>query len=334
MKNIIKPIVAITALTIGMSVVAEVRTKSATSSTDSHDPVMAMENGRYYVFCTGMGIDMLSSDDSMKTWRREVAPLNPTPQWVCEYVPAYKGHTWAPDIICHNGRWYLYYSCSTFGKNISAIGVATNSTLDPRSPDYRWEDMGLVIHSEPGRNNWNAIDPNVVIDEQGQHWLTFGSFWDGIQLVRLSDDMRTPIGEPVTIARRRGRDDKMLRDNAIEAPFLVYKDQWWYLFVSHDYCCRGLKSDYKTVVGRSRDIKGPYLDRDGKAMLESGGTLIAGPDDNFSGIGHCSVYRFGDRWVFAAHAYDRSQNGASKLYLRDIKWLDEWPELVDAVCVE
>ena len=81
------------ALTIGMAVVAEVRTKSATSSTDSHDPVMAMENGRYYVFCIGMGIDMLSSDDSMKTWHRKAAPLDPTPQWVCEYVPAYKGHT-------------------------------------------------------------------------------------------------------------------------------------------------------------------------------------------------------------------------------------------------
>jgi len=327
MKSIIKSIAIISALTVANVIAAEVHIQPGLTNPDSHDPVMAEENGRYYVFCTGMGIDMLSSDDSMKTWHREAGPLNPMPQWATEYVPAYTGHTWAPDIIKHNGRWYLYYSCSTFGKNISAIGVATNSTLDPRSPDYRWADQGLVIHSEPGKNNWNAIDPNVVIDEQGHPWLTFGSFWDGIQLVRLDDDMQTPIGDPVTIARARNPEDNMRRDNAIEAPFLVYKDQWWYLFVSHDYCCRGLDSNYKTVVGRSRDIKGPYLDRDGKAMIESGGTLVAGPDDAFSGIGHCSVYRFGDRWVFAAHAYDKSQNGASKLYLRDINWLDGWPNL-------
>lgn len=333
MTIIRKSIAVLTAAVFCSSFAAEAQHQFDPSNPDSHDPVMAMENGRYYIFSTGMGLDMLSSDDSMKTWHREDAPLNPTPQWATEYVPAYKGHTWAPDIINRNGRWYLYYSCSTFGKNISAIGVATNTTLDPRSPDYRWEDLGHVIHSVPGKTDWNAIDPNVVIDGQGHLWLTFGSFWDGIQLVRLADDMRTPVGEPVTIARRRNPDSKDLReavanDNAIEAPFLVHNDGWWYLFVSHDYCCRGLKSDYKTMVGRSRDITGPYLDRDGKPMNESGGTLLAGPDDAFSGIGHCSVYRFGDRWIFAAHAYDKSRNGASKLYLRDLRWVDGWPEIV------
>lgn len=192
-----------------------------------HDPVMARgDDGRYYIFSTGMGLGMMSSAD-MVTWLKEPAPLFPYPQWPLEYVPSYRGHTWAPDIIRHNGLWYLYYSCSTFGKNISAIGVAVNNTLNPSSPEYRWIDKGLVIASAPGVNNWNAIDPNVVFDAGGSAWLTFGSFWDGIQLVRLGEDMKTPESAPTTIARRHkhlaGTTHRLV-PNAIEAPFIVYND--------------------------------------------------------------------------------------------------------------
>lgn len=297
------------------------------SNPDVHDPVMAFEDGRYYLFNTGMGIGVLSSAD-LKTWKREAKVLDPVPEWAKARVPAYKGHTWAPDIIRVGDRWYLYYSCSTFGKNISAIGVATNRTLNPESPDYRWEDLGMVIQSRPGEDDWNAIDPNVVLDREGNPWMTFGSFWDGIQLVRLSKDMKTPCGESVTIARRRKPCDIGGGANAIEAPFIVEKDGWYYLFVSHDYCCKGLESDYKTVVGRSRDIAGPYVGKDGRDMTHGGGTLLIGPDENYSGVGHCSVYKFGDRWLFAAHGYDRKKDGASKLVLRDIEWTaDGWPTL-------
>ena len=298
------------------------------SNPDVHDRVMAFEDGRYYLFNTGMGIGVLSSAD-LKTWKREAKVLDPVPEWAKACVPAYKGHTWAPDIIRVGDRWYLYYSCSTFGKNISAIGVATNKTLNPESPDFRWDDLGMVIQSRPGDNDWNAIDPNVVIDRDGNPWMTFGSFWDGIQLVRLSKDMKTPCGESVTIARRRKPCGVGAGANAIEAPFIVEKDGWYYLFVSHDYCCKGLESDYKTVVGRSRDIAGPYIDKAGREMTHGGGTLLAGPDGNYSGVGHCSVYKFGDRWLFAAHGYDKRNAGAAKLVLRNITWSpDGWPELI------
>ncbi len=299
---------------------------------DVHDPVMAYENGRYYLFNTGMGISMLSSDD-LKTWHREKNVLDPAPEWAKEPVPAYRGHTWAPDIIKVGDKWYLYYSCSTFGKNISAIGLAINRTLNLERPDYEWKDLGMVIRSQPGINDWNAIDPNVIIDKDGHPWMTFGSFWDGIQLIRLKKDMKTPIGESRTIARKRRRCDIGHKQteagaNAIEAPFITEKDGWYYLFVSHDYCCKGLKSNYKTVVGRSKKIEGPYLDRDGRDMAQGGGTLIEGPHEKYSGVGHCSVYKFGNRWLFVAHGYDRSKNGASKLVIRDINWdIDGWPSL-------
>ena len=298
---------------------------------DVHDPVMAYEDGRYYIFTTGFGIGMMSSAD-MKTWRPEKAPLDPIPSWASTPVPAYKGHTWAPDIIKYGDKWYLYYSCSTFGKNISVIGVATNKTLNPDSPDYKWEDLGLVIQSEPGVTDWNAIDPNIIIDDKGNPWMTFGSFWDGIQLVQLEKDMKTPIGKPKTVARRRSpcsvaHGQPTANTNAIEAPFIVKNDGYYYLFVSYDFCCKGLSSNYKTAVGRSKTVDGPYVDKQGRAMTDTGGEILIGETDNYSGIGHCSVYNIDGKWHFAAHGYDKKLNGASKLILKEVNWIDGWPIL-------
>lgn len=298
---------------------------------DVHDPVMAKEDGVYYMFTTGMGIGMLSSND-LKEWKQEKAPLDPIPAWASEMVPAYKGHTWAPDIIKVGDRWYLYYSCSTFGKNISAIGVATNKTLNPKSPDYKWEDLGMVVRSQPGLTDWNAIDPNIIIDDKGAPWMTFGSFWDGIQLVQLAKDMKTPIGTPVTIARRRiaesvAHGNETANMNAVEAPFIIYRDGWYYLFASYDFCCKGLTSNYKTAVGRSRSVTGPYVDKDGKTMTEGGGEILVGASPEYSGVGHCGVYNMDGKWYFIAHAYDKKLRGASKLFLRELQWHNGWPSL-------
>lgn len=304
---------------------------------DVHDPVMAFDDGKYYIFSTGMGMGMMSSSD-LKTWKPGPAPLDPIPSWAMKPVPAYKGHTWAPDIIKVGDDWYLYYSCSTFGKNISVIGVATNKSLDPDSPDYKWVDLGQVIRSVPGENDWNAIDPNIIFDEKGNPWMTFGSFWDGIQLVRLEKDMKTPVGQPQTISRRMKSADtpylqEKANDNAVEAPFIVHHDGYYYLFVSFDYCCKGLDSTYRTVVGRSKDIAGPYVDKEGEAMTEGGGSPLVGPGDRYAGIGHCSVYDLGGKWYFLAHAYDKSLRGASKLYVRELHWKDGWPELTgEQIC--
>ena len=310
-----------------------------------HDPVMAKgEDGRYYVFSTGMGISVMSSAD-LKTWRREKPVFTPLEnlQWAMDTVPGFRGHIWAPDIHRHNGKWYLYYSCSTFGKNGSAIGVATNTTINPASPDYKWEDQGMVIASHRHQDNWNAIDPNLIFDQTGTPYLTFGSFWDGIQLVRLADDLKTPASTPVTIARRVGRkltlaeiddatkytieggDTIEAGENAIEAPFITYRNGYYYLFVSHDYCCRGQASTYKTVYGRSKSIEGPYLDKEGRDMAHGGGTLLYGPDADFFGIGHCSVYEFDGKWYFLSHAYDKSKNGMARIFLKKIKFTkDNW----------
>lgn len=302
------------------------------SNPDVHDPVMAFEDGKYYVFNTGMGIGVLSSDD-LKYWRREKGVFEQAPEWAKSLIPSYRGHTWAPDILKVGDTWHLYYSCSAFGKNTSVIGLATNKTLDPESPDFKWVDQGLVVRSIPGKTDWNAIDPNVIIDRKGNPWLTFGSFWDGIQLVRLKEDMKTTVGKPKTIARKRrpcdfSHNQPEAGSNAIEAPFIIEKDGWYYLFASHDFCCKGLESNYKTVVGRSRNVDGPYLDKEGNEMLHGGGTLLIGPNEDYAGVGHCSVYNFGDSWIFAAHGYDKTKNGASKLVLHELIWdANGWPSV-------
>ncbi len=306
-----------------------------------HDPVLARCDSTFYLFATGYLIDRLASRD-LKTWTVLPPVMDATPQWAMDSVPGYQGHTWAPDIQRVGDTWYLYYSCSTFGKNTSAIGLMTNRTLNPESPLYRWEDQGVVIKSTPGRTFWNAIDPCMILDDEGNAWLTWGSFWDGIQLVKLSKDMKTPVGTPRTIARRRHKDhvtDGLSAEdrarvkeapeagaNAIEAPFLIHRDGWYYLFVSWDYCCKGANSNYKTVVGRSRSISGPYLDRNGKDMSEGGGEPVAGPSPSYYGIGHCSAYKFDGQWYFMAHGYSTADGGMSRLVLRPMHFDAEgWP---------
>lgn len=313
---------------------------------DAHDPVMAKgEDGRYYCFTTGMNVGVISSDD-METWRREPSALKETPQWATDTVPGYRGHTWAPDISYHGGMWHLYYSCSTFGKNGSAIGHAVNKTLDPKSPDFSWEDKGMVIASHRRIDNWNAIDPNLIVSKKGQPYLTYGSFWDGIQLIKLSKkDFQTPITKPVTIARRlskkltlketnneanftiEGGNTIEAGENAIEAPFIFYHNGYYYLFVSFDYCCRGQNSTYKTVYGRSKKIEGPYLDKSGKRMEYGGGTLLYGPDEDNFGIGHSSAYEWDGKCYFISHAYEKDKNGAAKLFIRPMTFdKDGWIE--------
>lgn len=303
--------------------------------TPAHDPVVAFCDGRYYVFTTGMGISVMSSDD-MKNWRSEKQVLDPIPQWAIQAVPGYNGHTWAPDIIFRNGLWYLYYSCSTFASNGSCIGVATNKTLNTESPDFKWTDHGKIIQSVPNRDKWNAIDPNIIIDDDGTPWMAFGSFWDGLKMTRLDDSM-LKLSDPQEWHPLWHRPELMSGkmdlksqpgDGSVEAPFIFRHDGWYYLFASLDLCCRGERSDYKVAVGRSKSVTGPYIDRDGKPVTDGGGTLVIQGNDRYVGVGHCSVASFnGKDWMFF-HGYDKNRRYNGMLLIRPITWDNEgWPSV-------
>lgn len=294
-----------------------------------HDPVMAKQGDIYYLFATGMGISVMSSTD-MKHWKRERPVFSEPPQWATELIPGFRGHIWAPDIIHHNGRYHIFYSCSAFGKNTSAIGHASTPTLNPEDADFGWTDHGMVVQSVPGRDNWNAIDANIIIDNEGIPWMSFGSFWDGIKMVRLTANMDS-IATPQqwrTIARKRGNempptDEGAAGDNAIEAPFIFRHGDYYYLFVSHDYCCRGKESTYKIAVGRSKEILGPYLDKENRRLDQGGGTIVASGNGRYAGIGHQAAYTFDGTDYLIAHGYDLERNGRSVLVIRPITWDNE-----------
>ena len=309
---------------------------------DVHDPVIARENGKYYIFATGMNVGCMSSTD-MKNWQMEKNVLPETPGWAMEAIRGYRGHTWAPDISYHDGFWRLYYSCSAFGKNTSVIGLAINKTLDPSSPEYQWIDKGKVVQSVPGTDNWNAIDPNLIVDSKGTPWLTWGSFWDGIQIAKLDKNYQTLKSKPKTIARRfyrRAPSDearKLAQEapdagaNAIEAPFIIYNDGYYYLFVSWDFCCKGERSNYKTVVGRSKKVNGPYVDSKGVKMEEGGGDILMQRDSVYYGMGHCAACQFDGQWYMVAHGYARAYNGGSKLLIKKMDFVNGWPVMGEDV---
>lgn len=295
-----------------------------------HDPVMIKQGDTYYLFCTGNGISVYSSPD-MKSWNKESSVFENGPQWAIDAIPGFKGHIWAPDISFHDGVYYLYYSVSAFGKNTSCIGLATNQTLNKNDPDYKWVDHGKVIQSVPGRDLWNAIDPNLAYDDNGQPWLVFGSFWSGMKLVKMNTNLKE-IAEPqewYTVSKRPRdfrTDDYKAGEGAVEAPFIFKKNNYYYLFVSFDACCKGINSTYKIMAGRSEKIQGPYIDKDNVRLDEGGGSVILNGNESWPGVGHNAVYTFDGKDYLITHAYDASDEGKPKLIVKEISWdKNGWP---------
>nr|WP_241557279.1 arabinan endo-1,5-alpha-L-arabinosidase [Croceibacterium ferulae] len=299
-----------------------------------HDPVIIREGDTYTVFATGRrrgqeGIIPTLTSTDLRHWTAGPSMLADLPAWAKEAVPLARD-MWAPDISFVNGRYRLYYSVSSFGSNRSAIGLATSATLDPKAADYGWRDEGLVVQSTP-ESDFNAIDPNFIQDREGNHWLSLGSFWTGLKLFRLDPATGKPAdaaATPISIARRPAPAGGPA---PVEAPFIIDHGGYYWLIASYDYCCKGVNSTYYTVVGRSQDITGPYLGKDGSSMLEGGGTILlraALPEqERFRGPGHAGAMRDLDGTDYLVwHAYDKQQNGIPTLRLGRIIWgEDGWP---------
>ena len=300
-----------------------------------HDPVMAWERGTYYLLSTGNGLQWATSKDR-KTWVVQGTPfMEQIPEWTRDSVPGFRSHVWAPDILRWHDRWWLAYSCSTFGKNTSAIGLMSAEHLNGQ-----WKDEGCLVASKENRDNWNAIDPAFVVDDNDQLWMAWGSFWDGIQLARLTAHSSLfTVHSPKTIARRYRLGDpdaaenptsRFAGRNAIEAPFILKHGGYYYLFVSWDYCCRGAQSNYRVAVGRAKQVDGPYLDRSGRPMTEGGGELfLEGDKKEFEAAGHCAAYDMPTgETIFICHGYSAKMNGTSILIQCPIIWTaDGWPQL-------
>ena len=289
-----------------------------------HDPTIIKDGDTFYLFSTRAGIAVRCSKDLVE-WRLCGDVFGHLPGWAVNDVPGLRG-IWAPDISYFNGRYHLYYSASTFGSNRSSIGLAINQTLDPTSDKYKWEDQGKVISSVK-TDDWNAIDPNIVLDEQGEPWLSFGSFWSGIKMRKIDAATGRLSTTDTKLYSLATRPRSAELPGAIEAPAIVRKGDYYFLFVSFDFCCRGSESTYNIRVGRAKQVTGPYLDREGKDMLDGGGTLVLSGGKRWRGPGHCAILqdKTGEKLVY--HAYDANARGISTLRITSINWEDDWPKV-------
>ncbi|MBE1488358.1 family 43 glycosylhydrolase [Plantactinospora soyae] len=296
----------------------------------AHDPTIIKQGRYYYEIITGdIGtrtyLPIRRSTDLVH-WTVLGTVFDTPPQWVVQELGITPGDFWAPDVNYFDGEYHLYYAASSFGTNNSVIGLATNATLDPDSPNYRWVDRGMVIRSS-STDNHNAIDADVVFDAAGVPWMSFGSFWDGIKMRRL--DASTGLLSPAdptlySLASRGGA--------AIEGPSIVRKGRYYYLFASFDFCCRGVNADYRVVVGRSTSVHGPYLDRAGVPMLAGGGTELLRGYNGFRGTGGGDVYLGSGRGrsgadLYVHHYYDAADQALPKGSVRTISWAGGWPTL-------
>ena len=279
------------------------------------------------MFYTGRGVPSYRSKDLVK-WERGPAVFKTAPEWIAKIVPENRNlQYWAPDVIKLGDRYLLYYSASSFGKMTSAIGLATNPTLDPDDPAYHWSDQGYVVRTHDG-DGYNAIDPSVFhdtgSDADGSLWLTFGSYWTGIKLVQL---------DPHT-GKRMEPETKLFSlayNESIEASYLCRNEGYYYLFVNWGSCCRGPKSTYNIRVGRSKTITGPYLDKAGVDMMQKGGSLfLATTNGPLIGPGHAGTLKDaqGKEWFTSDFEGDVRMEGRATLAIMPLRWrtADGWPE--------
>lgn len=332
----------------GCSGEAQATAIDATGSLDTHDPALIIDDNdtettdddTWYVYSTGDGAVGLGSpmvrrsQDHGKTWEK-IGPAWKAvdePYWSRSIIEGVDNF-WAPEVYEHEGTYYMYYSASTFGSNTSLIGLYTNTTLDVDSPDYRWVDQGEVLRST-WKSSFNAIDPGIAEGPDGEPWMVYGSFWDGLFMVPLewpsgklpgqsgvTDDPLAASGvEPLQVA---DRDSSV---NPIEAGFIYQHGDYYYLFFSRDSCCQGIASTYNIAVGRSASVNGPFVDANGVSLLDDGGTQVLETFGSMIGPGGQSVARSGDKDILAFHYYDADQDGLFQLGLRELAWdEDGWP---------
>ncbi len=272
-----------------------------------HDPSTLAEcEGKWYTFGTGGG--GLISDDG---WSWHGGAERP-------------GGGAAPDVMKIGDRYLCIYGATgggLFGGHNGRILTMWNKTLDPKSPDFKWS-TAVEVASSDGMEDCDAIDPCLLLDPTtGRLWATYGTYFGNIRLIEL---------DPKTGERVKGNIEK---DVAIdcEASALIYRDGWYYLLGTHGTCCDGVNSTYNIVVGRSRQVEGPYIDNVGRDMFHGGGRMVIAAGDRVCGPGHFgrTVVDNGVEVMSCHYEADFERSGRSVLGVRPLLWRNGWPVAAD-----
>ena len=284
-----------------------------------HDPHIIKAGQYYYVFSTGPGVQIRRSKDLVNWTFVGRVFASDVPEWARKEIPEATS-VWAPDVSFYDGLYRVYYTVSRFGTNTSFIGLATSKTLDPAAKDYAWKDEGFVIRST-APDDYNAIDGNLVDAGGGKRALSFGSFWRGIELVHL--DAKTgkpPAGaQPRNIASRRNW-------GAIEAPHILRRGGYFYLFVSFDRCLprRSQHLQHPATAAPSRWMAPTWTGRASRCWTAAARRCWPRKAASI-GPGHCSILKDGRRTLMAYHYYDGDSGGLATIQVRPLNFTkDGW----------
>lgn len=290
--------------------------KSEWGTLGTHDPSVYKDGDTYYVFSTDArvggvptpGIQVRKSKD-MINWEYAGTALEGIPLEAKKWSNA-EG-LWAPEMNKVGNEYYLYYCASSFGKNKSYIGLLKSNSIE--GP---WEDKGLVLKTNQGEDR-NALDPNIIYDRNGEMWMSYGSFWNGIYIVKLDKETGKPMDvndKGINIASRDGA-----VSGAVEGPYIIYNKEQdkYYLFVSYD----SLSADYNIRVGKADNIEGPYLDSKGNDMTD-----ITSFNPNDVGNKIAGGYKFGDGQGWLAPGHNSILNDDGNYYIFHHSRLEESPD--------
>ena len=268
-----------------------------------HDPSTIMEcDGKYYTFGTGGG--GLISEDGWNWYPGAERP----------------GGGAAPDALKIGDRYLVAYSSTgggLGGGHAGRILTMWNKTLDPSSPDFKFTEAIEVASSEVDED-CDAIDAGLFMDPvTGRLWCTYGTYFGFIRVVEL---------DPATGARVEGNEPVDIAIDC-EATTITYRNGWYYLLGTHGTCCDGVNSTYNIVVGRSRNVTGPYIDNVGRDMVAGGGKMVVDGADRQFGAGHFGRYiedEGVEKMSFHWEA-DLDRSGRSVLAIRPLLWVNDWP---------
>lgn len=280
------------------------------------DPTVIFANdGYFYLYATGGNVPVYRSKDLVE-WKYIGSAF--TAQTRPNWEPMKGRAIWAPEIRFIKGQYVLYYSWAIWGQQDEChIGVATAD-----SPEGPFTDHGCLINGkEIGVRN--SID-QFYIEEDGKKYMFWGSF-NGIYVTELTEDglavKRNMDGNPLLLKKVCG--------SKFEATCIYKKGNYYYLFASVGSCCDGLNSTYRTVVGRSKDLLGPYLDDKGGDMLQNNFKLVVNKNNVWVGPGHNSILikdDEGTEWMLY-HSYRVDNITKGRIVLLDrLQWDDKgWP---------
>ncbi|HVH86928.1 MAG TPA: family 43 glycosylhydrolase [Terriglobales bacterium] len=284
----------------------------------------------WYIYCTNeifhdgspLHLIPISKSQDLVHWTYSGDVFQQMPSWV-----AADGGVWAPDIQYFNGKYYLYYAVSNTTIPGSAIFVVTSSM--PTGPWNASTAPVVASSSAPCCSGLRmTIDPAVAQDDNGQRYIFYGTYTGGISARTLSADGMSSLPETEV---------QIAVPNRYEAPYIVKRNGYFYLFVSASNCCNGPLTGYAVFAGRSQNILGPYMDRDGFSLLDArvGGTPTLVMNGNrFVGPGHNAILTdaAGQDWMLY-HAVDLDKpffaNGWTRrpVMLDAIDWIDGWPRV-------